>query len=453
MTNDTLRPRALAVLLLSVVLCASATAAEPGELADQVAALLKRVDTLEADVKRLTSQNEALVAQQERQDQRIESAETAPPSQFENLSIWGYGETYYARPDNGSSETTADLARAVFGLGYRFDERTRFDSEFEVEHAVASADDEGEVEVEQFYVDHNLTDRVGVEAGLFLMPVGLLNEHHEPTAFYGVKRNFVETLIVPSTWREGGIGIHGDTAGGIVWNAGVTTGLDFSGWEFTLDEPPYKTALELVSTDVAPMQAGHQELQLADAQHLAQYAMLAYRGLPGLEVGAFAFTGNAAVPDAPANAHGQRVTLLEGHVRWTPGDADLSALYARGTISDTGAYNLANVGASNLMPASFDGYYVQGAYTVWRHNAYRLVPFARWESYDMASSYHGVPDGFSPIPTGPTATGEPWPRPNDRVWTFGANFYVTSNVVVKADYQWFDNNDFDTIDLGLGVTF
>ena len=453
MTTDTMRRRArFCAFAISAALGSSALAATPDPLADQVAALLKRVDSLEADVKRLTTQNEALSAQQDRQGERIESTASAP-SQLENLSIWGYGETYYARPEKGSSDTTSDLARAVFGIGYRFDERTRFDSEFEVEHAIASADDEGEMEVEQFYVDHMLSNHVGLQAGLFLMPVGLLNEHHEPTAFYGVKRNFVETLIVPSTWREGGLGLHGDTREGIVWNVGVTTGLNFSEWEFNLEDPPYATALGLVNTDVAPLQAGHQELQLANSQHLAQYAMVAYRGIPGLEVGAFGFTGNAAVPDQPANAGGQRVTLWEGHVRWTPGDADFSALYARGTISDTGAYNLANVGGSNLMPASFDGCYMQGAYTVWKRNAYRLTPFVRWEDYDMASSYHGVPEGFSPIPTGPTSTGDPWPRPNDRVWTIGANLFVTEHVVFKADYQWYENNDFDSFDLGLGVSF
>ena len=105
-----------------------------------------------------------------------------------------------------------DLARAVFGIGYRLDDRTEFNSEYEVEHAVASADDAGEFEVEQFYVDRRLNDAVSVRAGLFLMPFGLINENHEPTAFYGVQRNFVETLIIPSTWREGGFNLHGTLA-------------------------------------------------------------------------------------------------------------------------------------------------------------------------------------------------------------------------------------------------
>ena len=74
---------------------------------------------------------------------------------------------------------------------------------------VASADDPGEVEVEQAYVEHQLGPVWALRAGLFLMPVGLLNENHEPTAYYGVERNFVETAIIPTTWREGGVQMVG----------------------------------------------------------------------------------------------------------------------------------------------------------------------------------------------------------------------------------------------------
>ncbi len=125
-------------------------------------------------------------------------------SRWDRVSLWGYGEIYFTRPLKDSSQSQADLARAVFGIGYQFNETTRFNSEFEVEHAIASADDVGEMEVEQFFLDHDFNRTWSGQAGLFLMPVGLLNEHHEPTNFYGVQRNFVETLIIPTTWREGG---------------------------------------------------------------------------------------------------------------------------------------------------------------------------------------------------------------------------------------------------------
>ena len=378
-----------------------------------------------------------------------------------NLHLWGYGELYYTRPTRDPSLAQADLARAVFGIGYSFDSRTEFNSEFEVEHSVSSSSDVGEFEVEQFYVDRRLNDAVTVRAGLFLMPFGLLNEHHEPTNFYGVQRNFVETLIIPSTWREGGFNLHGDTAQGFSWNAGLTTGFDLSKWDYAPEFPQYSTALDLENSGSAPLQSTHQELALANAHALSQYLALGYYGVPGLSLGAAISSGKAVKVPAPPNAPilgDQRVTLWEAHARWTPGKFDLSALYAQGAISNLGAANASNPGSPNPIPSQFYGYFAQAAYGLWQRGDYRLAPFVRWERYNMGSRYAGtegpdVPTGLVPRSPAPGDYGY-WPRNQDRVWTVGANFYTTPHVVFKADYQWFDlNSDFNRFDLGLGLNF
>ncbi len=85
------------------------------------------------------------------------------------------------------------------------------------------------------------------------------------------------------------------------------------------------------------------------------------------------------------------MTLWEGHARWTPGKFDLSALYARGTISNLASTNAANPGSPNPIPSSFYGYFFQGAYDLWEHGSYRLAPFARWEVYNLGASYEGTP--------------------------------------------------------------
>jgi Phosphate-selective porin O and P len=388
-----------------------------------------------------------------------QSGYTASP--FGGLKLWGYGEAYYTHPTHDNERTEADLARAVFGIGYTFNDRTEFNSEFEVEHAVASADDVGEFEVEQFYVDRQLNDAVALRAGLFLMPFGFLNEHHEPTNFYGVQRNFVETLIIPSTWREGGLNLHGDTPSGFNWNVGLTTGFDLSKWNFAPAFPLYTTALDLEDSDSAPLQATHQELGLTNAQHLSQYVALNYYGIPGLDVGAAISTGDAVKVPAPPSAPipgDQRVTLWETHARWTPGQFDLSALYAHGAISNLTLANAANPGSPNPIPSQFYGWYLQGAWQAFEHGDYRLVPFVRWEYYDMGASYEGtagpvLPPGSVPLSANPGDYGY-WPVNRDRLWTVGANFYVTAHVVFKVDYQSFDlNRDFTLIDLGLGLAF
>jgi hypothetical protein len=120
--------------------------------------------------------------------------------------------------------------------------------------------------------------------------------------------------------------------------------------------------------------------------------------------------------------------------------------------------NASNPGSPNPIPSDFYGYYFQGAYTAWEQGEYRFAPFVRWERYNMGSHYEGtpgpvLPTGLVPVSANPGDYGY-WPINRDRVWTVGANFYVTPHVVFKADYQWFDlNTDFTRFDLGLGLAF
>ena len=160
---------------------------------------------------------------------------------------------------------------------------------------------------------------------------------------------------------------------------------------------------------------------------------------------------------APATGN-QRVTLWETHARWTPARWDLSALYARGTISNTASSNAANPGSPNPIPSAFYGYYAQAALLAWQRQSYRLWPFVRYEYYNMGSSYEGtagpvIPPGLVPLSATPGDYGL-WPQNHDRVWTVGANFYLGPHLVLKTDYQWFEQNiSFNRWDLGLGVAF
>ncbi len=379
----------------------------------------------------------------------------------EGLSFWGYGEIYYTDPIYDAKQAQADLARAVFGFGYQFDELTQFNSEYEVEHGVASASDVGEFEVEQFYVDRQLTSQLTLRGGLMLMPFGFINEHHEPTNFYGVQRDFVETLIIPSTWREGGLQLRGNNDLGIDWAVGITTGFDLSKWSYTPEFPTYTNALLMEDNDVAPLQTTHQELALANAQNPAAHVSLNYAGVPGLLAGAAFFSGDAVKVPAPPNAQipgTERVTLWEAHARWQPGRFDLWSIYAHGAISNLTLANAANPGSPNPIPSAFYGYYAQGVYHLWEHGSYRLHPFVRYEYYNMGSRYEGTkgpvtPGGLTPLSATPGDYGY-WPINSDHVVTTGVNFYLNPHLVVKGDYQHFDtNHDFTRVDLGMGINY
>ena len=454
-----------AVLGLAGTAFAAATppATTEQRLEERVQELAEQLQALKAELARLKAERATPPAATVAASAPAAAPPTSekPASPVDKLTLWGYGEAYLTHPTHVSGDSQADLARAVFGIGYQFDDRTAFNSEYEVEHAIASARDVGAVEVEQFFIDHQVTPWGSVRAGLFLMPFGLLNEHHEPTNFYGVQRNFVETLIIPSTWREGGFEFNAHGVSGLAVSVGVTTGMSLSGWDYAPEFPQYRNALELENNGAAPLQASHQELSLANAQHPSGHLAINYTGFPGLKVGGAIFSGNAVAVPAPLNAPptgDMRVTLWEGHARWQPLGFDLSAVYAHGAIGNTASSNLAKPDSPNPIPSTFYGYFLQAAYAQgWHLDRYRLAPFVRYEYYNLGSSYAGagpsIPQGSVPLSSAPGDYGL-WPKGYDRLWTVGANFYVTPNVVLKLDYQTFDvNRDFTRVDLGLGLAF
>jgi hypothetical protein len=424
------------------------TASLAGHAADTAAQstgeaeLARRLDQLAAELAKVKAELAQL--QQQRAAAAPVAAASAPPAvaaapattaQGPGLLaepatvLTSYGEINYNRPTHDSKNTVADLRRFVLGYQHRFDDKTKVVTELEVEHAVSSSSDRGEVEVEQAYIERQLTGQYAVRGGLFLMPVGLLNENHEPTAFYGVERNFVETAIIPSTWREGGIQIVGSYDNGLTAQAGITTGFDLNKWDATSTEGAE-----------SPLGSIHQELQLANARDLSAFGALNWRGVPGLLVGGSLFTGGATHGQAPAHS---RVTLWDLHARYTPGRWDLSGVYSRGTISNTAAFNAPLVGSTTLIPKSFDGWYTQAAYKVWSNADYSLAPFARFEQFNTARSFADLGPGLTPE-AGRT----------ERVYTIGANLNVGAGIVLKADYQRFrENRDANRFDLGLGWSF
>ena len=267
----------------------------------------------------------------------VTTAQGAGISSEPTTVLTSYGEINYNRPTRDSRNTVADLRRFVLGYQHRFDDKTKVVTELEVEHAVSSSSDRGEVEVEQAYIERQLTSRYALRAGLFLMPAGLLNENHEPTAFYGVERNFVETAIIPSTWREGGIQIVATFDNGLTAQGGITTGFDLNKWDSASTEGAE-----------SPLGSIHQELQLANARDLSVFGALNWRGVPGLLLGGSVFTGGASQGQSVASS---RVTLWDLHARYMPGRWDFSGVYARGTISNTAVFNAPLVGGHVADPA------------------------------------------------------------------------------------------------------
>ena len=429
--------RAVAAVAICSIFAVNAHA-DDAALRAEIDALRTEIAALKAEVRHIEGERNSADATPTKASAPA-NADAAPVPQSaaaaNATTLWGYGEMNYNHPTARAADAQADLRRAVIGFSHAFDEATHVYGELEWEHAVASADDAGETEVEQLYIEHALAPAYGVRAGLMLVPLGLLNEHHEPTQYFGVERNFVETAIIPSTWREGGVAMYGNTDFGLSWNAGIGTGPDLGKWD-----PASGEGRE------SPLGSIHQELQLARARDPSLFAALNWTAIPGLNVGGGAFAGKIG-QGADFAGKDARLLLGEVHARWQTGPFDFSALYARGTISDTQALNLTFAGESTPVPKAFWGGYVQGAWRALAWGESNLTPFVRYEQFNTGAAYAEQPLGVSTSAL-----------PTEKVWTAGINYYLNPNVVFKFDYQDFNRDDAELgygnrFNLGIGYQF
>lgn len=397
--------------ILSATLACGLVSLAHGQTTEQ------KIDALQKEIERLKTD--------------VSHMRTQPAATSSATSIFGYGEFNYNRFRDSQRTTKADLRRFVFGFGHRFNDRLSFNSEVELEHAIASKEDAGEIEMEQAYLNYQFSDAVNVKGGLFLIPLGILNLTHEPPTYYGVERNEVETRIIPTTWRELGFGVHGALGGqGLRYDVGLTTGFN-SG---KLDNP---------NTGI---RSGHQEGAQADARDLSVYGALNWQR-PGLLVGSGVFTGNTGQNGQTAAALrgvNARLTLWDIHAKYTIAGFDLQALYARGTLGDANRVNAVTSAAGTpfAAPRSMKGWYGQAAYHVYRRGDFDVAPFVRFERIDIQQQENAALGVFQD------------PKNLERIRTMGVNFAVHPQVVLKADVQRYSTDRAkNRLNLGLGYMF
>ena len=417
--------------------------AELVALRAQLAAQAEQLQRLEA---RLPGVTQTQTEQAQTFEKAVSAGATSATPSFASAggeastTIGGYGEVSYNNYLRDKSRNLADLKRFVLFFGHRFNDRISFNSEVEIEHAIASSEDPGEIEIEQAYLSYAVNPALNVKAGLFLLPFGFINRSHEPPNFFGVERNEVETRIIPSTYREGGVSVFGTTDFGLSYDFGVTTGFSFAKFDDA----------------GSPLRATHQELVLAHAANLQVYGSLEYRPVPGVLVGGAYLTGSTGQSHADFKADPAgpdfsgikgRVTLWDVHARVQQSGFDVQALYAGGGYADSAAidtvieaFNIANGADRPIAPKRFYGWLVQGAYSFKLGDEATLSPFVRYERFNTQSR----------LPSGLAAD----PENRDKVFTTGFSLKPISDVVVKLDYQRFsENRENDRINIGLGYQF
>lgn len=354
------------------------------------------------------------------------------------LSIGGYGDAYYRNfITNQTTEVDAstgavsvvnerdrtNFERAVLYVGYKFSDSILFNSEIEVE-------DTDEISLEFATLDFMWKDWANLKTGKMLIPVGWLNEYHEPTTYYGVNRPDTERFIIPTTWSENGVGLFGNLGEMFHYKLYGVNGLDAAGFS------------------TAGIRAGRQNGADALAEDLAFVGRFDFNPLEELTLGASVYVGNSGQnQDVAAGPLPQALTtLFDAHAQYQYRGLHLRGLFAMLFLDDAGDLTeTLDPGASYAIASQMLGGYAEVAYDVWQWfggEDRSLSPFYRFEYYDTQWQ---VPSGFGRDET-------------KRVFshTLGVQFKPIPQVVLKADYRNRDPRDgkiANEINLGIGYIF
>lgn len=401
-------------------------------------AALAQTPTLEelaAQVRAQQAQIEALTAAAEKGQ-----ADSAGGAWYGKTSVGGYGEAYFKRIDGLKDEF--DAYRFVLFVGHQFSDKVRFHSELEVEHAyvkdndndtdtscVVTDDGDGVVEVgeitcgtpktktstsggyvavEQLYLEYDYYGAQRASAGQLLVPVGILNETHEPDTYNGTFRPSVEREILPTTWFETGLKFSGDIVPGLSYDAMYSSGL--------------KSATGSVKD-------GRQRGSKADGSDPASTLRLKYTGVPGLEVAATWHHQADMSQGVPSVANEKlEADLLTAHVAFEQGIFGLRTLAAKWDL------DRAAMAAGDQKRSEQEGWYVEPYVKVLP----RLTVFARYSEWDAEAADNASSQYQETVA--------------------GVNWYLHERAVVKADIQHRDNpnpakTDEDGFNVGIGFSF
>jgi hypothetical protein len=349
----------------------------------------------------------------------------------EHTTVGGYGEVHYTNPTGADTPGEVNVRRFVVYLAHSFNERIAFRSELEVEDTkVEGGESGGEVALEQLYLDYTLSPAAIIRAGLVLPPIGIINETHEPPTFNGVERPSFDQNVIPSTWRDIGVGLVGTLPGssGLNYRVFLLNGLVASGFSAG-----------------AGIRGGRQEGKEASFANPSLTGRLEWAG-PGLRIGGSFWYGGSANQD-PALGTGtfdNAVALVSADARYDTGPFMFRGIVANVSIADAEAID-ATYGSA--VGSRIAGGYVEGAYNVLASlapaTAQQLNAFVRYERYNTQA---GVPAGV----TRDDALAR-------RITTFGLSYKPVYNVVFKGDYQLRRNRagvgQDEQLSLGVGYQF
>ena len=343
-------------------------------------------------------------------------------------ALSGYMDFHFNNPE--FSDAQLDFHRFVLLVTHSFSERIRFVGELELEHAVVEGlEEKGELELEQAYVDFLLSRSFNVRAGMMLMPIGIINERHEPPVYYGVERPFNDTVIIPTTWFEAGAGVHGELGRGWRYRAFIVAPLDAA--EFSAEEG---------------LREGRQKGSEANVGRPAVTGRVEYVAVRGLTLGASGWSGRSGFQFRPV--FDVPVSLAEVDGRYSRRRLELRGQFSQVWIDNAGQLNevlALRVGVNPNIARVLRGFYGEAGYRAISNAAVGEVgAFVRYENFD---TQFRMPTGYVGLPQ------------FDRdAWVVGATYWPDPDVAVKFDYSLVRSRSSvvqapDSFNVGLGWWF
>ncbi|NOR75134.1 MAG: hypothetical protein GQ525_08230 [Draconibacterium sp.] len=352
------------------------------------------------------------------------------------VQMGGYAQIDYNQPvkEGQMSNGNLDVHRMVLLFGYRFNERANFVTEIEVEHVK-------EVYIEQAFLNYEILPWLDFRGGLMLVPMGIINEYHEPPTFNGVERPNLDNAIVPTTWREIGAGFTGriDNAS-LKYQLYIMNG--FNGYNG-----------DGVFRGSDGLRKGRQKGAESFMSSPTLATKIDYYGIPGLKLGISTYNGKSqsSMYNSLEKDDAAAINVADSSVVGIS-MIGLDARYVIGGFEARGQVNLANIKNTNQyndfagkdLGSQLFGWYTEVGYNLLHSakNEQKLVPFIRYEKYNT----HAKTDGNLAI------NGE-----YDRTdVTVGAGWWLSSGAVLKADYQFFSNAinySSGQFNMGIGIWF
>lgn len=359
------------------------------------------------------------------------------------LNIGGYAQIDFNQPFGNDviQNGKLDVHRLVLLFGYNFNDKLSFVTEIELEHVI-------EIYVEQAFVNYALNTYFNLRGGLLLIPMGIINEHHEPTTFNGVERPLIDTYIVPTTWREIGFGV-----------AGTVPEVSMRYQAYILNGFASYNGTALLSGE-SGLRKGRQKGAESFIRFPNFSARVEYYGLLGLSLGLSGFFGKteSTMYDKINRNNETGIAVADSSVVGVSmGGFDVKyqrkGLQLRGQIyyiglSNTGEYNYftGSDGNPNNVGKNLFGCYIEASYNVFQplqKVKSELIPFIRYSNYN---TQYSVVSGISK---------------NDafakNVITTGIGWRIVPGVMLKSDLQFIksktENNYQNFFNAGIAVWF